>query len=229
MASMPRLMRLAAAVLLALVVAGSALAARADHLDPQERFTSADQARARAMLLKRADVAAGATSNPGGSETHTTCRALDESDLVLTGEAHTPEFGLPGQLSGLISFQSVAQVYRSAAHASASWKRANSAAGFACLRAEFRKLGSRTGVQFYSLRKLRFPRLAQRTVAYRALYTGQSQGRPIRVYFDAIYLGRSRALAGIFIASALGVFQQKDEARLARLVAGRMAKALRAA
>jgi len=223
---MPRLMRLAAAVLLALVVAGGALAARADHLDPQERFTSADQARARAMLLKRADVSA-TTSRPGGSETHTTCRGLDESDLVLTGEAHTPEFQLSGHLSGLISFQSVAQVYRSAAHATASWKRANSAAGFACLRAEFRKLGSASGVQFYSLRRLRFPRAAQRTVAYRALYIGQPQGRPVRVYFDAIYLGHSRALAGIFIASAVGVFEQRDEARLARLVAGRMAKALR--
>jgi hypothetical protein len=218
---MPGLLR----VVLAVVVLGlaTAVVARADHLDPQERFTSADQARARAMLLRRADVAAGATSHPGGSPVHTTCRALDESNLVLTGEAHTPDI----RLAGLFSFQSVAQVYRSVAHATASWKRANGAAGVACLRAEFGKLVS--GLQLYSFRRLRFPRPAQRTVAYRALYTGQAQGRTVRVYLDAIYLGHSRAIAGVFIASAVGVFEQKDEARFARLVAGRMTKAMRGA
>jgi hypothetical protein len=220
---MPGLLRL----VLAVVVLGLATAAvaRADHLDPQERFTKADQARARAMLLKRADVGAGATSRSGGPQVHTTCGALDESDLVLTGEDRTPAF----DVAGLISFQSVAQVYRSAAHASASWKRASTAAGVACLRAELRKLGPASGLQLYSLRRLSFPRTAQRTLAYRALYTGQVQGRTVRLYLDAIYLGHSRAMAGIFIASAVGVFQQRDETRLARLVAGRMAKAMRGA
>jgi hypothetical protein len=220
-------MRAVLRVVLAVAVLGlvAAAAAHADHLDPQERFTKADQARARAMLLKPADVAGRATSRPTGPEVHTTCRAIDESDLVLTGEAQTPAF----DVSGLISFQSVAQVYRSAVHATASWKRGTSAAGFACLRAELRKLGPASGLQLYSLRRLSFPRIAQRTLAYRALYTGQAQGRLVRVYLDGIYLGHSRATAGIFISSAVGAFEQKDEVRLARLVAGRMTKALRGA
>ncbi len=47
------------------------------------------------------------------------------------------------------------------------------------------------------------------------------------MYVDAIYLGQSRAMAGVFVASPLAVPHQKAEVRLARLVGGRMAKALR--
>ncbi len=220
MSTIPGLLRLVLAfVVLALA---TAVAAHADHLEPQKRFTPADQARARAMLLKRADVAANATSHAAGPPAHATCRALGESDLVLTGEARSPEL----RLAGLISFQSVAQVYRSARHAATSWKRANSAAGVACLKAEYRKLGSPSGVQLESFRRVPFPRAAQRTLMYRAVYTGRTQGQRIRVYVDAIYLGQSRAMAGVFVASPLAVPSQKAEVRLARLVGGRMAKAL---
>lgn len=53
------------AVLLACVV-GLAITggALADHQDPQKRITSADQARARAMLLQQSDFAPGFRGTP---------------------------------------------------------------------------------------------------------------------------------------------------------------------
>jgi hypothetical protein len=218
---MPGLLRLVlASAVLGLVLAAGA---QADHLDPQERFTPADQARARTMLLKRADIAAGATSHPAGAPAHATCRALGESDLVITGQARSKEF----RVAGLLSFQSVAQVYRSGREAAASWTRGTSSAGAACLKVEFRKLAG--GLQFESFRRLIFPRVAQRTQAYRATFSGRSQGQTIRVYVDAIYLGYARAMSGIFIASPFAAPQQKAEVRLARVVTGRMTKAMRGA
>lgn len=221
-------MRALLRLVLAVAVLGllAAAVAQADHLDPQERFTRADQARARAMLLKRVDVAPSATQRPAGPPSHATCRALDESDLVHTGEAWSPEFGL----GGVITFSSVAQVYRSAAQSATSWSRVTGAAGTACLRAEFRRGFERqAGVTLESFRSIPFPRIAQRTKAYRMVVSARLQGQTVRIYVDVIYFMHTRAQAGIFITSPIVVPHQKAEVRIARIVGGRMAKAMRGA
>lgn len=213
-----RLVRRVLAVVLALALTctGAALAARGD---PQERFTKADQARAKAMLLRRADFGptfAASPSTPTASDFY--CRALDESDLTVTGKAESPRF------SGSAAFvTSTAYVYESVADANASWRRGTSAAGEQCLREGLRRELRGTSVELRSFRKLAFPRLGGRSVAYRAVAVQQG----VRIYLDLLAIQQARAQAAVILGSGLVPPPRSVELQLGRLVAARMAKAMR--
>ena len=216
---MPRVRKLAVAFLLAsLVVSGAALAARGD---PQKNITPADQARSKAMLLRKADLRPGFTATPASVEDDDFyCKALDESDLTLTGDAESPDFERE-----LTFLSSLAQVYESVADANTSWRRGTSAAGEKCVRDEFRRQFQRDGIRLISFRRVAFPRLAQRTAAYR-LVAG-SQG--VRVYVDVVVLQQSRAQAALLLGSALTPLAKAEEVRLATAIADRMKTAMRRA
>lgn len=207
-----------ALVLLALVAAGSALASGGD---PKKAITPADQARARAMLLKQADVGPGYRALRGsssGSALNPNCPALDESDLTVTGEAESPNF-----TSGLQTFSSASGIYKTAADANSSWRRGTSRAGFNCLTAVFRQLARAGGLRFVSFRKIPFPAIAPRTVAYR----WQALAGGVRVYADIVLLMRGRAQAAVILISGIDPLERSESLRLTRLVATRMAKAMR--
>ena len=175
------------------------------------------------MLLRSADLGLGFRPQASGSGANSNldCPELDESDLTLTGEAQSPTF------TGTISFAgSEAQIYESLADANASWKRGTSAAGTTCLRDGLRREFAKGGLRLTSLHAMTFPRLAQRTAAYRIVLTGPSQGVTVRLILDAIVLMQSRAQFGLFIGSALVPPNRDDELRLGRLTARRMAKAM---
>jgi hypothetical protein len=210
---------LALSVLLALVPVGTAFA---NHFDPERKIKPADEARARAMLLRRADLEAGYRATTSGSSGHLNCAPLDESDLTLTGDAESPTWS-----DGLVVLASFANVYASAADADASWRRSTSSAGRRCVATEFQRLAGAGGGRLLSLRQVPFPRVAPRTVAYRIIFEIQSQGP--RLTIDLIALQRSRAQAYFIVATVIGVPSKADEVRLARTVAGRMAKAMRGA
>jgi hypothetical protein len=220
MRALRRLLFLALA-LVALATAGAALA---DHLDPKKRITPADQARARAMLLKKTDLPAGFRALPRGSgEPHIDCsQVVSENDLTLTGDAEGLQFVL-----GAVSVNSASQVYESASDASASWRRGTSPAGTRCLTDLLRREFSRQGIRVVSLRKVAFPPVSERTVAYRVTLSAQTSQGPVPIYADVVVLARSRALAQVFVASGLVAPSRAEEIRLARLVAGRMARAMR--
>ena len=209
---------LALALLLALVGAAAALAARGD---PQKKITPADQARAKAMVLRNADFGLGFKATlASADEGDFYCEALDESDLTLTGEAKSPTFR-----GGVELVSSLSAVYRSLADSNTSWRRETSAAGDTCARDEFRREFQRDGIRLESFRRMTFPRLAERSIAYRLV--ASSQG--VRVYFDVVVLQQSRGQAALLLGSALAPMPRAEEVRLARIVAGRMAKALRGA
>ena len=206
--------------LVGLVTAGSAVA---NHLDPQKRIRPADQARARAMLLRKADLSPAYKATPASpDEVDVDCKALDESDLTLTGEAESPEFQVQG---GVEFISSLAQVYASVADANTSWRRGTSAAGEKCAKDEFRRQFQKAGIRLDSFRRTAFPRLAERSVAYRLV--ASSQG--VRVYIDVVVLMQSRGQAALLLGSALTPIPKAEQVRLARLVAGRMAKSMRGA
>ena len=209
------------ALAFALVGSGAALAARGD---PQEKINPADQARARAMLLRKADLGLSFQAQPsGGANSNLECPALDESDLTLTGKAESSTF------TGSFTFaSSEAQIYESVADANASWRRGTSAAGTACLRDGLRREFAKEGLKLVSLRKIAFPRIAQKSAAYRIALAGQSQSVTVRVILDVIVLMHLRAQVGVFIGSLVPP-NKDDELRLGRLTAGRMAKAMRTA
>jgi len=204
-------------LLLALVGAGAALAARGD---PQKKITRADQARAKAMLLRKADFSAVFRATPASAdEGDFYCKALDGSDLTLTGEAESPTFA-----GGVEFVSSLSEVYRSLVDANTAWRRETSAAGEKCARDELRRQFGKQGIRLESLRRMAFPRLAPRSVAYRIVLSPQGGGR---AYIDVVALQQSRGHAALLLGSALAPMPKDEEVRLARLVAGRMAKAMR--
>jgi hypothetical protein len=205
-----------------LVAAGDAFAT---HGDPQEKLTPTDNARARSMLLRKSDLGPGYTSTkPNNAEPHLYCKALDESDLIVTGDAESPQFE-----RGIVFVSSAAQVYESAADAVVSWKRGTSAAGERCARDLLRQGFAKQGVRLVSMRRLAFPRVSSRSIAYRIQLSAESQGVPVSVVLDFVVLMHSRAQAALFFGSALVAVPRADEVRLARVVASRMATAMRGA
>jgi len=212
---------LAGLIAAALVVGASA--ALAAHGDAQKKLTPADSARARSMLLRKADLGPGFKASTGSSDDpHLYCKALDESDLTLTGDAESPDFE-----RGLVFVSSTAQVYESVADANASWKRGTSAAGERCARELLRGEFAKDAIRLVSMRRVAFPRVSQRTVAYRVQLTSDAQGTTVKVVMDVVVLMRSRAQAALLLGSAFVPVPRADEVRLARLVASRMTKATR--
>jgi hypothetical protein len=209
--------------LLVVVALAAGSGARADHLDPKRKLRPADQARARTMLLRLGDLPAGfALETTTGLDPHLTCKALDESDLTLTGEARSPSW------SRQFAFvTSVAAVYRSGSDALASWRRGTSAAGRACLAAALAKsigLGERLRA---SVRVVRFPRVAERTTALRLTLSGAPGATAPLAFVDWVLLGRGRANAGILLGSVVQPPDASLERSLARVVGARMARSVR--
>jgi hypothetical protein len=210
---------LAAAVLLALVVTGTAVAS---HGDAKRKLTPADQARAKAMLLRKADLPPAFQAKPRTPDTtHFYCKALDESDLTLSGDAESRVFD-----AQVLFAQSAAQVYRTLANAKASWRRSTSTDGIRCLRTLIAREYQKAGVQLRSFRPIAFPKVsAGRTLAYRL--TLASQGVP--AYLDFIGIEHGRAHVNLGLGSALQPFPKVEAVKLARLLAKRMATAMRGA
>ena len=213
-----RLLALAVA-LLALTGAGTS---SADHLDPEKRIRPADQARARAMLVRAGDLGAGyRVERTSGLEPHLTCRSLDESDLTLTGEARTPFWARELRI-----VSSAAAVYRSRGDADAAWARGTSAPGLRCLRDAFGAGVAQGGPVRARLRKLAFPRVAERTAAYRLTLTGTGGGTP-QLFVDFVLLQQGRAQAVLVFASVVLSPERRLEVALARRVGARMSAAMR--
>jgi hypothetical protein len=205
-------------LVLALTAAGAAVAGKGD---PQKRITPADQARAKAMLLRKSDVGAGFRVGPAlGGSSDLYCKALDESDLTLTGEAQSPTFQ-----GGVETVSSLSRVYRSLRDSSASWRRGTSRAGERCVRAEFGGALVAAGGTLESFGRVDFPDLAERTSAYRLVVSSQG----LRAYLDVVGLKQGRAQVALLFGSALTPVPHEVEVRVARAVARRMKAAMRGA
>jgi hypothetical protein len=207
-----------ALLVLALAAASAAVAGKGD---PQKRLTPADQARAKAMLVRKSDVGATFRAGPplvGASDT--SCTALDESDLVLTGEAQSPTFQ-----GGVETVSSRSRVFRSLRDSNASWRRGTSRAGERCVRAELAGVLTSAGGMLESFGRIDFPGLAERTSAYRLVVTSQG----LRAYLDVVGLKQGRAQVALLFGSALTPVPREVEVRVARAVARRMQAAMRGA
>lgn len=208
------------ALLLALAVTGTALAARGD---PQRRITPADEARAKAMLVRQSDLP-GSKAGAPTPDVDFYCPGLDGSDLTLTGDADGRRFAV-----GLMIVASASEVYESRADAGAAWRRATGADGVQCARSLLRRQLAQEGGRLVSLRQIPFPRVSDRTIAFRATLSATTPQGTVPAYVDVIALMRSRAHATITVGSALTTPPRSEELHLARTVAKRMASAMRGA
>lgn len=173
------------------------------------------------MLLRKADFGIAFRTAPAPPESGDVyCKALDESDLTVTGEAKSPSF-----VGGVESYNSLTQVYESKADSGASWRRGTSGAGEQCVRKEFAKAFAAQGGRLESFGRIPFPRLAEKSVAYRLVVSAQG----VRVFLDVVGLKQGRAQAALLMTSALTPVPLEEETRLAREVARRMQAAMRGA
>ena len=187
--------RLALAALFATLMAAvmSAVASSASHSTPNRervRLNSADQAAARAAVLRRGDLGSGWT---GGARkapppSTVTCPGYQpkQSDLVRTGAAEA-RF----QHTGLV-LQTDAQVLKTRTMVARDWQRSVADPRSAkCLRYMLSKQLP-SNERLVSFKKRAFPRVAKYAAAYRLLVRVHAQGQTVLVVVDLVTVGRSR-------------------------------------
>jgi hypothetical protein len=167
---------------LGLMSVGAAVAA---DVQPT-KFNAADQAAAKAVTLKAADLGPGWT---GGARKpnltpDSTC-PIKVSDLVLTGAAKS-QFEADGAM-----VTSESHILQSPAMVAAEWRRSvgNEAFMAACARKE---VAGEADVRFVSFKKLPFPKLTVYSARYRMIADFGKPGSRIRVLVDMILLGKGR-------------------------------------
>jgi hypothetical protein len=171
------------------VVAGAALAA-SPH-DPQKKFTSGDQAWARTLLVKRADLPGAGWKSQTSTGDNSTCKSFnpDESRLVETGEQDSPEFTRVG---GFVS--STAAIFRTAQDAQAGWNLEVRPQILDCLAEglDQTSTGNAT-IRIVSRGKLKYPHVAPRTAAFFVRLAFNVQGIKFSADLRVVCLGKGRA------------------------------------
>ena len=177
------------------VVVGAALAAASVVLagdgKEQIRLNAADQAAARAVLIRRSDL--GSSGWQGGPvkpdlSAGPTCPNYHpkRSDLVITGAAKAVF-----RRSGL-EFDSASEVLKTRRMVALDWRRSVLAPGAVpCLRRTLLN-GLGSSAKLVSFRKLPFPRVSTYTAFFRGVIVVQAQGQTARVLADIVLVGRRR-------------------------------------
>lgn len=212
-----------------LVGAGSALAADGE---PKKQIVAADQAKAKSIVARKADL--GATwkidaddSSSGGDDFRCSYYNPDQSDLTKTGDADSPDF-VRETNSQFAFLASQASVFKTAGQMATSWSRVirpNFARCFAEAVAEGIGEGGDAKFALRSAGTLAFPRLAPRTAAYRVTGTVTVEGQKVPVWFDVIAMSRGRSVALLLFAALLTAPDGQEERAIARAVATRQAAA----
>lgn len=206
----------------AAVALGAAAVVWAGDGQEQIRLNAADQAAARAVLIRRADL--GSSGWQGGRvkpdlSAGPTCPSYHpkRSDLVITGAAKAVF-----RRSGL-EFDSASEVLKTRRMVALDWRRSVVAPGAVpCLRRILiNGLGSTA--KLVSFRKLPFPRVSTYTAFFRGVIVVQAQGQTARVLADIVLVGRRRTEITL---SVIGPVAAKSaisaaELRLTRILVSR--------
>jgi len=188
----------------------------------QIKFNPADQAAARAVVIRRADLgSSGWTGGPTKPDLSSGPRCANYhpkvSDLVLTGAARTTF-----QNAGF-AFDSQSSVLKTKRMVALDWRRSVLAPGaVTCLRHTIGKgLGSNAKV--VSFRKLSFPQLATYAALFRGVISVSSQGTTVRVLTDLVLVGRNRTELTLTIVGPVSAKSalSASERRLARALIAR--------
>lgn len=216
---MGRRVTIASVVTVMLATAAGALAGEGNK--EKIRFNAADQASARAAVLRKSDLGSaqgwtGGARKPdlSGNES---CPNFDpkQSDLVLTGAAET-EFS-----QGALSLDSEAQVLATARMVRLDWRRVVLAPGLLpCLRSQ----AAPAGMKVASIRRIPFPHVATYTAAIRFVTDVTASGSAVRVFVDIVLVGRGRTEITLRTTApyAARAPVKAAEVRLARILVGRI-------
>jgi len=213
---------IASAVTFAFTTAVVALAG--DGNRQKIRFNAADQAAARAAVLRKSDLGSGTGWRGGARKPDLSATescpnySPKQSDLVLTGAAET-QFSL-----GTLVFDSEAQVLETARMVRLDWRRSVLAPGvLSCLRSTMSK-STPPGTRVLSIQKLAFPRVAQYTAAFRLVIDVRSSRATVRLLVDVALVGRGRTEIILTTSAPLAarVSVKAAEIRLARILVARI-------
>ena len=174
--------RLIATALIGLTFTASALAD-----SPSVRITSADQAKAVALLLRRTDFGAGWTGGrvPTTPVTAPNCPGFDPkaSDLTVTGHADATY-----KFQGVEVDQDV-EVLADAAMVEKDFKRSISPALGQCLAYQLERLPHVTSANVV---RVHFPPIGQVSAVYRAYISVRKDGQAGTVLSDYVFFGEGR-------------------------------------
>ena len=199
------------------VVAG---ATAADPGKQKIELNAADQAAARAVVLRRSDLGAGWTGGRVKPDltSQVSCASYHPkvSDLVVTGAAESQFRG-----TGLVLANEV-EIFRTAAMVDRDWRRSIVPAAVPCLRRTLTK-GLGTQAKVLSFGRIPFPRVGTHSAAFRGIVVVSALGQTVRVLLDIVLVGRARteiSLDATAPASGARVVSAAER-RLARKLAAR--------
>jgi hypothetical protein len=202
----------------------AAAASAADDGKEQIRFTKVDQAAAKRVVAKQADLGnapwQGGLTKPNLSAAPTCANFHPkQSDLVLTGAAESV-----WEYQGL-RVETSAQILKTRAMVAADWRRTVLAPqAIPCLRSRLvKQLGA--GVTFVSFRRVIFPPVATNARAYVLLVDVKTSTGKVRVAVEVVLIGRGRTELTI-VSTAPNIVQSviaQADAQLARTLLPRAA------
>ena len=177
----------------ALVFVTAAAASSFDDSKEQIHLNARDNAAARAVALRKADLGgvpgwSGGTKKPDLSSSGPRCANFHpkHSDIVLTGAAES-EFQNAG-----IYIDDEVQVLAAAPMVKLDWQRSVRARGLLpCLRTYLAK-SAPANAKVRSIEKLAFPRVAPYTAAFRLVLDVTAGGNTASMLVDLVLVGRGR-------------------------------------
>jgi hypothetical protein len=183
-----RLVACAAFVVLSLAVVATAAV---DPRAPRQQHTAADAKRAKAIVLRLGDLAAGWKLDPPAQPNPPCSARPDESNLVQTAKLD-PSFTWK---DGVTNVGSEVDVFRTVADARADWRASTRAALATCLLRSARAgLGKAGRVTIVSAQTLAAPKGVERSVHYRFVFALRMP-QTTTLVIDLVAIGRGRVNA----------------------------------
>jgi hypothetical protein len=211
---------LCAAVVAAAVAVPVALASNGD---PQKRLTKADQAKARAISLRRSDFSSGWVGKPNTNTSQDSPRCSnydpDQSDLIETGDVDSPDFSRP---EGSFVSSSVG-IFKTRKMAQTGYARVARPQLASCFGELFTKGVAPAKVQLLQIGPLAFRRLGDRSNAYRLRANVTVQGTTVPTTIDIVMFNRGRVDVAMIFAGLFRPLPFAFEQSLAARVAARAA------
>ena len=202
-------------LLAAAVAVPAALAAGGE---PRHQFTKADQAKARKASPRLSDFAAGWTAKPDTSSSNASpkCKTYspDQSDLVETGKYNSPDFS---RSDG--SFVSATTgVFKTVAMAKTGYARVATPQLPTCFG---ELLGKQAKTRVYAAGPLTFPKVGERSNAYRLSAGITAQGTTVKATIDFVLFNKARTDVAIIFFAIGGPLPSSLEQQASALVASR--------
>jgi hypothetical protein len=185
------------------------------------KYNAADQAAARAAVLKKSDLGAtgwkGGTTKPDFSPSTCTTYQSKVSDLLVTGAAASE-----WTYGGALSFHSETWVLKTAEMVKLDWRRTVAHPSLLpCAKQEF---GTDPDAKLVSAKRIGFPALAPLARRYRFVIDYTQQGETVRLLTDVILIGKGRFEISL-LTTALYADRKPVEAAEVRLARALVARA----